>query len=479
MIDELIKMAEECDHRGHYRIASEIDAFLQEVSMNRFARVDPRWIERLLEFLRHIAGHQAGKGIEEGAVIPPWAENHFSFQGKLPAKDLTTKITAQIRDDHPLDLGQEADLEARIPADYEEGPEALEEQRPNGQELRSIIKRHYGDRLVYMGADSSGYGYDGPGFLVYLAKPEDPEHCELHLVWWDGGLRSRLIDVDAGDYSTALMREKAQKAHLLPQGHSFREPGRVNDFGEWEAADSGLNHDDIWQRWMGDRQASVQAVARALKAGATPLEFLRAAQMLEQDPEDVGDLGGEWSGPQRYPLGDIFLPQLSIPQNFESLPGGITIGGDIGDVEASGVSNTHGGVMLHGVNLVTSRPDLPQAELESIVHSIVYPAFDSVGADIFRPSVRRTASNSWQMVRNAAKRDAFTTSQEELEFARDLVARKGLNQVQQERTPATVPHTTGIQTGIGNIPLGYTKPTNSNSSRTSAEMRDWLLERMR
>ena len=88
---------------------------------------------------------------------------------------------------------------------------------------------------------------------------------------------------------------------------------------------------------------------------------------------------------KRYHLGDIEILDMQTDPRYDNLGGYISIGGDNGDVQAAGVSPIENGVVLHGVILISSIPDLNPDEAEDMVNEIVRNSYDSIGPEAFAP----------------------------------------------------------------------------------------------
>ena len=87
-----------------------------------------------------------------------------------------------------------------------------------------------------------------------------------------------------------------------------------------------------------------------------------------------------------YNVGDVPLPKLEWDERYRGLPGIINIGGDCGDVLADAEPTvTDDGLVLHGVVLISSREGLVPGTYWETVQHIVYEAYESIGAECFRP----------------------------------------------------------------------------------------------
>lgn len=90
-----------------------------------------------------------------------------------------------------------------------------------------------------------------------------------------------------------------------------------------------------------------------------------------------------------YNLGDIELPGYQTDPNYDRMPGMISIGGNNGDVQASGSTQNEAGVTIHDVKLTTSLDLLNTNEAIDLVYEIISEAYDSIAHEIFRPQRER------------------------------------------------------------------------------------------
>lgn len=93
-----------------------------------------------------------------------------------------------------------------------------------------------------------------------------------------------------------------------------------------------------------------------------------------------------------YPVGNLFFVGLDCDERFSyGNRGHITIGGDKGDVHASGALNSEDdeceeGVALLDVTFLTTL-DLTKDEVEDEVCEVVEACYDSIQAETFAQSV--------------------------------------------------------------------------------------------
>lgn len=92
----------------------------------------------------------------------------------------------------------------------------------------------------------------------------------------------------------------------------------------------------------------------------------------------------------RIRVGDVPLPELHYPDElFANIPGIIRIGGDYADIEAAGGASTPDGLVLHDVDILTTRETVVPGNQWEIVTDIVYTAYESIGPECFRPCKER------------------------------------------------------------------------------------------